>query len=118
MSKKLFKAGTPIPESWYTLTFKDGYSLDDYPNMKFQFIKNAYILEMNGKRYAQAAEPVKTQSTARDKFDVIAVTGVDNAQLDFRCVMLTYEHDMLAIVGKEIFDKPNKLLSAIRRATT
>ena len=117
MSKKFYKAGTPIPESWYTLTFKDGYSLADYPNMKFQFIKDAYVLEIGGKRYAQAVKPVKNQSKARDRFDVIGITGVENAKLDFPCVMLTYEHNMLAIVGKGLFDKPNKLLLAVRRST-
>ena len=116
--KKLYKAGTTVPESWYTLTFKEGYSLADYPNVKLQFIKDAYVLEINGKRYAQAAEPVKNQVKARDKFDVIGVAGVDNqlhAKLDFPCVMLTYEHDMMEIIGKELLDKPNKLLMAIKR---
>lgn len=113
--KKLYKAGTTVPESWYTLTFKEGYSLEDYPDMKLQFIKDAYVLEINGKRYAQAAEPVKNQSKARSKFDVIAITGVTNAKLDFPCVMLTYEHDMMEIIGKELLDKPNKLSLSVRR---
>ena len=112
---ELYKAGTPIPESWYTLTFKDGYSLADYPDMTFQFIKDANVLEIGGKRYAQAVKAIKNKSKTRDKFDVIGITGVANAKLDFPCVMLTYEHNMMKIVAKDLFSKSNKLLLAIRK---
>ena len=114
---ELYKAGTPIPESWYTLTFKNGYSLADYPDMVFQFIKDANVLEIGGKRYAQAVEPVKNQDKSRDKFDVIGILGVTEmqAKLDFPCVMLTYEHDMMKIVAKDLFSQSNKLLWAIRK---
>ena len=115
MYPKLYKAGTPIPESWYTLTFEEGCSC---PDMVFQFIKDAHVLEIGGKRYAQAVEPVKNQGKARDKFDVVGITGtgLESAKLDFPCVMLRYEHDMMAIVGKGLFDKPNKLSLAIRKS--
>jgi len=114
---KLYKAGTLIPESWYTLTFKDGYSLADYPDMKFQFIKDANVLEINDMRYVQAVRPVRNQSDkARDRRDVIGITGVENAHLDFPCVMLTYEHDMMKIIWDDLNKRLNKLLLAMRKS--
>ena len=117
MNTKLYKAGTKIPESWYTLTFKEGYSLADYLTMEFKFIKDANVLEIGGKRYAQAVTPIKNTNKAKDKFDVIGITGVSelNAILDFPCVMLRYEHNMMAVIWNNI-NKLNKILIAIRKS--
>ena len=120
LERTLYKTGTPIPESWYTLTYNKGYSQADYPDMKFQFVKDTYITEIAGKRYAQPVRPLtrtEMKSNDRTRFDVIGITGIVEARLDFPCTMLKYEHDLLAIVWKEL-DKPNKVFIAIRRVIT
>lgn len=120
LDRTLYAAGTPIPSDWYTLTYNEGYSKADYPSMKFQFIKDTYITEIAGKRYAQPVRPLtraEMKSNDRTRFDVIGITGIVEARLDFPCTMLKYEHDLLAIVWKEL-DKPNKVFIAIRRVIT
>lgn len=116
MTIEFYKAGTLIPKSWYTLTFEEGNSLADYPDMKFQFIKDANVFEIGDKRYVQAVKPVKHHGKARDKFDVIAMTGLEGAHghLHFSCVMLRHEQNMLAVVWGNLNKKLNPILIAIR----